>query len=385
MVSYCSRDHKELHHSSHMEICTAVQKLLKKKSQWDVCPLNLEEWIQLRKEFLRLVKSELSRDLKSYEVQMIMFARSCFICHQQTNLYTCMMCHSANYCIDHIEAFNNYHSFTCKELLLCLSLDIELFRGLGSTIKFTKFPDECRSFTDMDTFVKQYVQRTHISREVDDWNVPEYFYSDYTSGPLTLYYGMQDANLLDLLEVPDTCYVVHVIDAKHVDRQYISAWEILLHLLRNIKVLRIVLIGSELHNECNDVHLCSKCNNKTYCQRLCFESHHMLYHNYVASELYKRPNVIIGFLTDFNNAETWSESILKLRDQDCPLLLTTKSRLKAEQNINKIKEVLGTSCSPSYHDINKFGSRRPWRDIETDYVYFRNIYLTMYQNLHSVT
>lgn len=386
MVSYCSKGHREMHHSSHVEICAAVQKLLKKKSQCNTCPLNLREWIQSRKEFLSLIESELSRDLRSHEVQMIMYAKSCLICHRQTNLYTCTTCYSANYCSDHTEAFMSHCNTTCKELLLCLSLDMELFHGLGSTMKFNRFPHESRPVVDMDTFVKRFVQRTHTSREVDDWHVPEYFYSDYASGPLTLYYGVQDAKLIDSLDIPDTCYV-HVIDASYIDRQYVPSWEILLHLLNEVKALKVILIGPELHNECNVIDLCSKCN-RFYSQRLSFESYNMLYHDYTSSESYKRPNVIIGFNVNFNDGKTWSEreTILKLRDQDCPLVLTAKSKLKAEQNINRIQEIFGTHLSPLYHDRNKFASRRPWRDIETiNYVYFRNIHVTVYRNLHNVT
>ncbi|XP_014471480.1 PREDICTED: uncharacterized protein LOC106742755 [Dinoponera quadriceps] len=384
MVSYCGGDHREVHRSSHTEICAAIKKLLKKESQWDACPLNLQDWIQLREEFLRSVKTELSRELMSHEVQMIRFAKSCLICHQQTNLYTCMICHSANYCVDHAEIFNSYHSYSCKELLLCLSLDIDLFHGMGSMMKFTKFPNEGRPCINMDTFVKHYVQRTHTSRELDDWHFPEYFYSDYASGPLTLYYGMEDTNLIDSLNIPeDACYVIHIIDAKFVDRKYVLSWEIFLHLLRyKINGLKIVLIGSELQNECNNMKFCSRCNHM-YSQKLSFESYHTSYHSYVASESYKQPNVIVGFEADLSNGEAWSESILKLREQNCPLLLTTKSKLKAERNINGIQEVLGTSLIPLYNDNNKFGSRRPWRDVETNYVYFRNSHLIIYRSLYN--
>lgn len=375
LITYCSKDHREEDYPFHMEICAAVSKLLKKGFKWN--SVSQEEWLQSRENLIRLVKLKLSRDLMTHEMQIIRFAKSCFVCHQQRNVQTCKMCYSANYCVNHAEVFKCLHNSRCKELLLCLSLDMELIHGFEFKLKFTRFPNCDKPSDDMDTFIKHYVQRTHISRELEDWHFPEYFYSDYTSGPLTLYYGMKDANL----EIPDLCCVIHVIDATYLDRKYLPAWELILHLISKLKEIKIILIGSELHNECNNIEVCSRCNNISYDQYLNFESYCMSYHNYITSKLYKRPDLIIGFEADLSDVKTWRESILKLQDQGCPLLLTTKSKRRADMNINSIQQVLGISLKPLIHRVNNFASRRPWRDFETDYVFYRNFYITIYQNL----
>lgn len=43
------------------------------------------------------------RELKPHEVQIIMFAKSCLICHQDTYLYTCTICCSVSYYANHAE------------------------------------------------------------------------------------------------------------------------------------------------------------------------------------------------------------------------------------------------------------------------------------------
>lgn len=381
MITYCSKDHREQDYSSHIEICAAFSKVLKKFEWNKQCFSSQEEWLQSREDFLCLIKLELSRDLTSHEMQMIRFAKSCIVCHQQMNLQTCKMCHSANYCNTHAEVFKCLHNSRCRALLLCLSLDIEVFYGFEFKSKFTNFPNDNRPFDDMDTFVKHYVQRTNATRELENWNFPEYLYSDYTSGPLTLYYGMKDANLLDVLKKPDLSCVIHVIDATFLDKEYLPAWELILHLISKLKEIKVIFIGPELRNECNNVELCSQCSKMHYNQYLSFESYCMLYHNYVTSELYKRPDLIIGFDTDLSDANTWTDTILKLRDQDCPLLLTTKSKRKADKNVNRIEQILGISLKPLIHHVNNFSSRRPWRDFEIDYVFYRNFYLTVYRHL----
>ncbi|XP_032690372.1 uncharacterized protein LOC116853412 [Odontomachus brunneus] len=367
MISYCSGKHRLLHLEQHMQICTVIANYLKKDLIWEIHRLSQEEWIQSRKEFIDIIKGQLSRDLEPYEMQMIMFASSCLICHQQQNLRTCMTCYSSNYCGDHAKVFESHHSSTCKELLLYLNLAIKVPHGIKFESKFSTFPDRNRPIKDMDSFIQQYYRSR---RQLRSLLAIDYFYTEYVSGPLTLYYGMKNASLLQSLQ-KNTC-VIHIIAASPVDRKYLPAWELLLHLLHKIKDLKIVLIGPELTNESDNIEICFRCNTRCS-QKFSFECYRMLYHNYVDSVNYKRPNLIIGFQTDFSDGKRWSsKSFLKLRDQGCPLLLTAKSKFKSNQNISKIGDVLGLSISPVYHEENKFGSARPCRDFETNSVSYCN-------------
>ncbi|EFN89206.1 hypothetical protein EAI_07709, partial [Harpegnathos saltator] len=197
------------------------------------------------------------------------------------------------------------------------------------------------------------------------------------SGPLTLYYGMQNVKLLNLLRPRNRYCVIHIMAANYIDKKYLPAWEFILHLYPVISDLRIVLIGPELDVEKENINTCSACNIKYL--KLSFETHSMLYHQYVNSQWYKQPNLIVAFQADLSIWGSLSESIFKLREQNCPFLLTAKSKLKADENINKIEEILSSPLNFIYHDSNKFSSYKPYRDYtENGGVSHRNKYLSIF-------
>lgn len=382
MISYCKNEHRVQDQPYHTQICVAMQTLLKSHSElWITVQLNQEQWIQSRKEFIRLINRHLSRALQPYEMQMIMLTKSCLICHQQVNIYPCTYCWSVNYCLDDIEAFKRHHMPKCKDLALCLDIDLKMrYPLMVKAMKFGNFPARDEDVSNMEEFIELHVRL----RRYDDKTcmrlptLAEYFYSDYSSGPLTLYFGMKNVNLLDNLMVCD--YVVHIIAANHLDREYLPAWELLLHLLRCIKNLKIILIGPGLLEESDSVKICYHCEYQQK-QKLTFKCYQKLYHNYVRSDSYMRPNIIIMYQADLSDWEALSESILKLKDQKRPLLLTASSKHKSIQNINKIEEVLGSPVNLLYNDENKFASLKPYRDLKNENVAYRNEYLAICRKL----
>lgn len=371
MISYCSKKHRLLHLEQHTQICTVIANYLKKDLLWEINRSNQQEWLQSRKEFICIVKRQLSRDLEPYETQMIMFASSCLICHQQQNLRTCMTCYSTNYCSEHAKAFESNHSSNCKELLLSLNLAIKVPYGVKFKSKFSTFPDKNRPINDMNSFIQQYYRSRRQSKYLLG---VDYFYTEYVSGPLTLYYGMKNAKLLHFLR-SHMC-VIHIIMASPIDREYLPAWELLLHLLHQIKDLKIVLIGPKLNDESNDIEICFGCNTR-YSQKLSFECYSMPYYKYADSVNYKQPDIVVGFQADLSD----KKSFLKVRDQDCPFLLTAKSKHTSCQNMSKLGMILNSSLYPVYHDENKFSSFRPCRDFENNGVSYCNKVLAVFRNL----
>lgn len=384
MITYCKTEHRQKDHPHHIQICMAMQTLLKSHPHlWVTVQLNLGGWNQLRKEFIGLIKTILSRDLKPYEEQMIIFTKSCLICHQQVNIHPCKKCWSANYCLDHAEAFKSYHNSKCKDLLLHLTLYLELRCTSVPVIKFCAFPNVCRRIDSMHTFCEQYVRRGYYTSKGYTWFTADYFYSDYLSASLTVYYGMKNVNLLSSINKQNQRCVVHVIAAGPVDREYLPYWELLLHGLYKeslVKELKIVLLGPELRAEREDVTICAKCSI-TYKRKFSFECGNMSYHDYMDSNSYERPNIVVGFQTDLNEWDALSILLVKIRNLRCPLLLTAKSKLVSDQNVNLIKALLGTTVRFAYHGENKFCSGKPYRDLETDGASYRNKYLVIYPNL----
>ncbi|XP_032677149.1 uncharacterized protein LOC116846874 [Odontomachus brunneus] len=113
MICYCSKYHQQKYENQHMDMCKSLQRIQYiYKARFNITlRFNQEEWIKTRKELKTYVRSRLARDLVPYEKQMILFARSCLICHQQIDLSPCLRCYSSNYCDEHREAFQNQHYF----------------------------------------------------------------------------------------------------------------------------------------------------------------------------------------------------------------------------------------------------------------------------------
>ncbi|XP_011145790.1 uncharacterized protein LOC105186950 isoform X1 [Harpegnathos saltator] len=253
MIFYCTRLQKWKDNVNHEEICEILRKFSQSHPQfWQTGNFSQEDWIKSRKELLRLVKTEFERDMKPYEKQMIMFAKSCFVCHEQRNLQTCTECYCVNYCSKHAESLKNHQSSNCAKLKSCLETDLYLYRAdlvyyKFIHINFTTIP----YIVNMQNLINLYtnVKAPHLKK----------FYSDYLSGPLTLYYGIKNGNF----HIGGTHYVIHIIHANVLDAQYILAWEVLLHTLYwNIDHLEVVLIGSEMQAVHINIVLCADCERR---------------------------------------------------------------------------------------------------------------------------
>ncbi|EFN82510.1 hypothetical protein EAI_00215, partial [Harpegnathos saltator] len=290
MISYCSEDHKKLHFPQHRKFCTALEKFLKDDPKWFTRRFTRDEWYKAQSQLCVSVAIDLRRILEKYEIQMFIFARSCLICHQQTGLYSCIKCLSADYCLEHKEQFGQQHYSICDLLKLWLKLEFSNFEYrsiIPLKLKFMIFPDSNKPFNDMATFVTQYIRE-----DARQWHTLDYIYTDYASGPMTIFYGIKETKLLNFLEI-GPIYIIHVIDAKDVDRQSLPAWEILLHLIPKIKVLIIVMIGRELQEklDTHDLCYCCCCNRK----KLIYEFCAMSYSEYLSNPIYGKANLIVGF------------------------------------------------------------------------------------------
>lgn len=387
MIAYCTEEHRRIHQPHHKEICSLITKFMDEDPEWNTRCLQHHDWIKSQENFLRIIQMTLGREMKSYEEQMFMHAKSCYECHQRSNLHICEKCISFSYCANHIPlVFTDIHDpIICDLLALTLKLDIKsldpsVWKTLHSAMKFYAFPSKRKPFTNMSSFCDQYFPPQE-EEEDNYWCLHDHIFTDYVSGPLTLYYGLQTTNLFHP-EMRTDYFNIHVIAADHVDRRHFPAWELFLHLLNKTRKLIITIIGPELHIEANIRHnTCCCC--KMARKELILQSSSMLYHDYIAKNNYRRPNVIIGFQAELNAAMgAWSKSIRAMQAQNCPLLLTARTPHKLQEDIIKIQEVLGASVKPVLAMKNKFFSYRPYRDFGTGHVSYRNTYLIVYKDLN---
>lgn len=380
MISYCSEEHQAEHYAQHKSICESVAKLLGQESRYDTSRYDFFEWVRSKEALVQAVKLDLGRQLLPYEAQMLMYRKACLICYQETGLRTCRQCYSADFCNKHATEFHAEHRSSCKELMLSLNLNIVALCPYVSTIKLklAAFPNARKPLRNTLSFISRYLSIPMLYTKTSmDWIEKQLIYSDYASGPLTLYHGLKKANVLYSLR--RELFVVHVIAANTVDDNSLPTWEILLHLIGDIEKLIVVMIGPELQFDSYDHKVCHCCQRRN--KKMSYECHSMLYHHYVSSPEYKRPTVIVGFQAELNNGETWSESIMALQAQGCPLLLTAKFPYQMQEDLIKIQFILGTNIRPVLETVNKFSALRPYRELRSNEIFYRNKYLTIFKDL----
>ncbi|EFN86870.1 hypothetical protein EAI_01798 [Harpegnathos saltator] len=369
-ISYCSVEHKHLHREDHTEFCVNMKKFLRLRSKYEKYSPSRVDWVNSRRDLLRIMKKEMRRLLMPCEEEMIMFAKSCYVCFQEFDLKVCNICYSASYCEQHEQQFLIKHNKHCPDLTFCLNLEMRL-AGIKFDYDFSIFPDDMRHVDDMESFVKNYCCWVMFP---EFWTSKEYFYTDFVSTPLTVYYGMIKAEI-DILNGHTQCFVCHVITSSYLEADYAAAWELLLHGLHEIKELTVVLIGLEPKAENSCFDLCRKC--KEHGRSLKFEFSRMLHHEYINNPLNKRPNVIIRFDVDLHDEVTLIDVLSSLR---CPNFFISTSESIAQEIKTTLRNLTEESYCPMYSRRNNFRSFQPRRDFKTGTIYYRNNYVTIYES-----
>lgn len=376
MISYCCSLHKEMHFESHQLICITITKVTSEDEKWNTKRFDsLEEWIESQKEFRRIIQMDIARHLQLYEIEMFMCAKSCLICHRQINLKTCELCYSVNYCDDDTLEFRAQHSSNCYDLMLLLNLNIETLKDDVHNLYLEnyEFPDRLY-FHDMTTFVDRYIDAKRLrsgkalTRSNASWKMEHYVYSDYVSGSLTLYEALTQP--LSAL-VKEHQFIVHIIGGSIVDVNSLPAWEFLLHMFPSIRKLYVVMIRPAVEFlSCEYGNLCATCISRH--QKLYVQNVSESYRDYIKQMPFMRPSVIIRFQAVVNVDTTWLKFLL---NTNCPLLLTSDSRHKAD-TVYRTMNTEGTGRL--HYRGNKFRSFRPYRDYETGGVCYRNAYIITY-------
>lgn len=380
MISYCSKYHQISHLAEHLEICKSIRKFLTTAPTNDTRCYRPREWMELKQSLVDSVMLDLNRELQPYESQMLMYRRSCLVCHRQADLQVCENCRCADFCCKHAAEFQRRHFCNCMELLLMVNLDIAIIKdpAVMPQLQFTDIPNDRMPYCDMYSFVSKYVQSARSTKGTGNtWNITDFIYTDYVSGPLTLYHGMQDANLLHKLKV---IFTVQIIAASEVDIKGMAAWELFLHLAPNVEVLKIILIGPEIPMlHCGVIDICTSCQLRE--RKLRYECYPMLYPDYVISQFYNVPDIIVGFQVELPFSKTWPVTIRQLFVQTCPIFLTATSLTNAQNDMDEIQEALNTIAAPDFICENQFAACRPYKELRYDCVCYRNKFLTVYSNI----
>ncbi|EFN75375.1 hypothetical protein EAI_06159 [Harpegnathos saltator] len=329
----------------------------------------------------------MTRPLFAYETLMILYAKSCLVCHRQTELTVCRGCYCVNFCSDHTEGFEMYHSPHCMLLKIYLNLHLALMVIAVPPIyeNISVFPPEReeRSLSNMRDFLGFCIYQEDERWAGKPWTddlllVKDYNYSVLLSEPMTIYYGMEDANWIRKLLKP-VC-IVHVIFSIPMAGTEVLVWEILLHLLfSRVQRLVIVFIEQDTSIAIGEVELCERC--KAHEKRIDFERTSLAYEEYISGMEYERPNIIVMFqarVTKFTRA-----FVMEAKHQRCPLLITTESEEKSDQILRTIHRALdaGNARLSIYQGENRFRSFVPIKAFRNEGVTYYNRYLVILEDL----
>lgn len=383
IIFYCSEEHKMKHENSHLQFCIRIKHEIESDIERNSRFTN-EDWLLLRRSFLYKIISRSKDVLKPYEVEMMLCTKSCFICHQQTNLKTCEECYSVNYCNDHETNFKEEHISSCKSLLVLLNINILTINGVINVtypnyVMFNQVTSKIDNmFMFLDKYIKEYDQHHELqpygTKRIWKWQC--YIYSDYASAPLTLYHALMKIENSSRPILQDN-FTVHILAAISMDIRGLPSWELLMHCFPQIKKLNIVLIiPREHHTKIQSYDLCNICIGKR--EMVSFGMSHVSYNDYVRKKLYKEANVMITYETKLYIGEDLLKIFILTRDRECPLIFTSRSRSNAEENLHMIQKFLRSKNIDLIE--NKFQSYRPYRDYTTGEMFYRNVYIAIFRN-----
>ncbi|XP_012538876.1 uncharacterized protein LOC105838120 [Monomorium pharaonis] len=384
MIAYCGRKHQKHHWKRHKLLCHAIQDVLREHSM-EGRDVTVKKWKNMKLNFMLLVSFKLGRRLERSEMEVLMFPRECEVCHERNArlLEDCQDCLSVSFCNDHRDSIE--HKEFCYALKLCFHLNLmDISGNQFVNLDYLQHVSKMDIFRDMNEFISTYVN-TEASSEMSS-DILAARHSHNLSRPLTVYHAMR---LLDYIpERFSKDLIIHVVGANVIEESTLPAWEVLLHLIEPVISLVIVLIGPELICKSNSFELstCDSCISGR--KKISLDFRNMLYENYACSQLFVRPDLIVGFdigLQEWelkSTGETWSSSIEVLAKQNCPFILTCYKE-ELEEEIERLNTILNRKVDYLYSGKNPFASLRPQKNFGAELVFYSNYCLTIYESLYS--
>ncbi|XP_051173299.1 uncharacterized protein LOC127289413 [Leptopilina boulardi] len=343
MIAYCGEDHRLQNLPVHESFCKAVRELLKERRLSHVYeetfPLFGSDWIKKTDEISGEIIKKLGRCMSPLEITMRKRPRVCFVCREfkQEELNNCPGCPVATFCKLHPN--NEIHSENCAVMTKYLNL-LTTADELNIDLQFlsSNFPyiTEEKKIGIIDrlsyTFKLSDTDTSSLQSRLLKLNL-----FDFIDSASKLHIALQKIYKTIPLEI-----IIH-LDAQQSKHAIVKEnyWEFLLHLNPDIKILKIVITGSE--NMFNlETSLCEKCRFME--KNLSIEIHSTPYEHYMLQEDYQKPNFLFYCRTDDekNSARTnrWNQI-------NCPIVLPIVSEL----NFHETKSILVFSTANKFKII----------------------------------
>ncbi|XP_043478076.1 uncharacterized protein LOC122508664 [Leptopilina heterotoma] len=356
MVSYCGRDHQLQHWMTHKNFCLSLTKMLKEKNLTHIYEnLKRSTWFMERDRIINEVRKKLQRPLNSEELFLLKSPRICFVCYEakQELLKNCPNCPTTTFCSRHKNSFIHQRNCSIMQnrfdlITRKMNFDSETLENLIKIIgTCTNILQDQRPPRTMRDFFDEYQRSTKITIS----EIQKIFLSETFSISLTIY------SIFQMLQDDSPTDLVLHLNINGSSGIFIgNFWEAFLHLLTDVKILKIVYIDSKVDDNYN-ISLCSDCVAKK--KKLTIDSSSLKYETYMRGKTYKKPNLIAYFNISNpmleNSDNSYINTINKLNEINCPMLLTFLT--ESEMQLMK-KNLIRSSINYSiiYSGYNDFAS-----------------------------
>lgn len=388
MVSYCSKKHQTQGLREHRELCEALTEIRSFIVSTLSSGLDPEQYRVFRLRLLEIFESRIGRSLELWEREILLYPRVCRICRRFIEkLICCPHCGMESFCDDHCKE----HEDWCEQFQIFqrfLLLQREHGRVEPWIPKSVHRPILVAT-SYFDELMREIYGDSSYYRQMDCYTYC--LLSHLATIPLTALYSMQISCEDWRTKIE---YTVHVIGAEfQFEGINLHVWEkLFLHLSPNLRTLRLIFVGPELHlprgvppKLLSAVNLCQKCMSDNRAVIVSFKPER-LYHDVLRdSANVAEPDLICAFnpglyrKTGFGGRDTWYETIREFCGKSKPVAITsyTADEMVWEMaRVNSVAEI-DVILQPR---LNPYASIKPDRNFvsdDTNPLIYKNFYIAI--------
>lgn len=373
MVSYCGDEHKKQGWPRHRDLCKVLTEVCAVGGGLSLLPeLTPDDYRVYRLKLIKIVECRLGRPLELWEKEIVLYPRVCCSCrHFSKALRCCSVCEIELYCDDH----GGGHEKCCREFQVFRRVLFMQHKNshVDPELPDTFQKDPLRLPDDFDSLIARLYNRSAYYRAMDCYTYC--CLSHISTIPLTALYSMQ-ISYQDWKTV-DT-FVIHVIGAEfQFECINLHVWEkFFLHLLPNLKRLRLMFVGPELRlptvplKLLAAVKMCPACKTSDRHVNVSFHPG-KFYHDFCHSKQFMQPHLVCLFNpglyreTGFEGRDTWPETIREFCKMGVPVCVTSYTKHEIPQEMIRIKSTadVETILEPRR---NPYASIKPDRNFVSD-------------------
>ncbi|XP_077298514.1 uncharacterized protein LOC143919842 isoform X2 [Arctopsyche grandis] len=405
LVSYCGEKHRDDDWQTHQSLCYAICTISHTKEQnyiyGDSKSLNGHDYRLLRMQTIVSCEKMLKRKLCPWEQEALLYPRICTLpsCREWKSglLKDCEGCGQVSYCSANPTHLPADHINWCRSYKLYYKLvSYQLNHGRLEPELPVKIPPIGYDLPEKCSILFEDLYGSTKTLE-------ECHYATLTqlsTAPLTALYAYQkyteNNNVITNCTSKDVMvngtdsasakssqsFCIHLIGAElQFEGDTLKKWEtFFLHFMHNVKELNIVLIGPELNTSklpvelLGRIKLCQCCRQAD--RKIKFDFiEGTLYHDYVESQKFIRPDIICAFNPGFHRAtgyaglDSWPETIASCIRLRVPICVTAYTAHEMPRDLERVR-----SCAPAADRLriiippghNPYCSLRPDRNFVSD-------------------